>query len=78
MFGMNFMSSKLGRVLAVTALIGAASLHHPSDAAAETVTVGKVIPSQLEVPDQSDQVRGFETLRGTKGLVMLFSRSLAW
>lgn len=78
MFGMKLMSSKLGKALAITALIGAAGLYHPGDAMAETVAAGKVIPSQLEVPDQSDQVRGFENLRGTKGLVMLFSRSLAW
>ena len=78
MFGTRVLSSKLGKALAVTALIAAASLHHPGNAVAETVTAGKVIPHKLEVPDQSDQVRGFETLRGTKGLVMLFSRSLAW
>ncbi len=78
MFGMKLLSSKLGKALAVTALIGAASLYHPGDATAETVAAGKVIPNMLEVPDQSDQVRGFENLRGTKGLVMLFSRSLAW
>ena len=78
MFGTKVLSSRLGKALAVAVLIGAASLHHPGDAAAETVAAGKVIPSMLEVPDQSDQVRGFENLRGTKGLVMLFSRSLAW
>ncbi len=78
MFGTKVLSSRLGKALAVAVLIGAASLHHPGDAVAETVSVGKVIPHMLEVPDQSDQVRGFENLRGNKGLVMLFSRSLAW
>ncbi|MBT4907523.1 MAG: hypothetical protein HOK98_07555 [Rhodospirillaceae bacterium] len=78
MFGTRVLSSKLGRALAITALIAAASLHNPGSATAQNFAVGKVIPHMLEVPDQSDQVRGFETLRGTKGLVMLFSRSLAW
>jgi hypothetical protein len=32
----------------------------------------------LEVPDQNDQVRNFQGLTRTKGLIMLFSRSLAW
>ncbi|MEP4379507.1 MAG: hypothetical protein ABJ215_01880 [Alphaproteobacteria bacterium] len=78
MFGRKVLSSTLGRAFAVTALIAAVSLHNPGSAAAESVAAGKIIPHMLEVPDQSDQVRGFETLRGTKGLVMLFSRSLAW
>ena len=78
MFGKRFLSTRLGKALAITALIGAASLHNPGTAEAQNVAAGKIIPHMLEVPDQSDQVRGFETLRGTKGLVMLFSRSLAW
>lgn len=78
MFGTKVLSSRLGKVLVITSLIAAAGLQHPGSAAAETVAAGKAIPSMLEVPDQSDQVRGFENLRGTKGLVMLFSRSLAW
>ena len=57
MFGKRLLSTKLGKALAITALIGAASLHNPGTAEAQN---------------------GFETLRGTKGLVMLFSRSLAW
>ena len=66
------------KALAMSAMIGVAGLAHPGSATAETVTAGKVIPHMLAVPDQSDQVRGFENLRGNKGLVMLFSRSLAW
>lgn len=78
MLNMKLVSSKLGKALAITALIAAASLHNPGSAEAQTVAAGKIIPHMLEVPDQGDQVRGFENLRGTKGLVMLFSRSLAW
>ena len=72
------LSSKFGKALAVAALMAAASLHNPGSAEAQNIAAGKIIPHLLEVPDQSDQVRGFENLRGTKGLVMLFSRSLAW
>ncbi len=42
MFRTKLLSSRLGRVLAVTALLAAASLHHPGDAAAETIAAGKV------------------------------------
>ena len=40
--------------------------------------VGEVIPHQLEVPDQTNQVQSFVTLKKNKGLIMPFSRSLAW
>ena len=40
--------------------------------------VGEVIPHQLEVPDQTNQEQSFVTLKKNKGLIMLFSRSLAW
>lgn len=78
MFGTKLLSSKFGKALAVAALVAAASLHNPGSVEAQNVAAGKIIPHMLDVPDQSDQVRGFENLRGTKGLVMLFSRSLAW
>ena len=78
MFVSRLLSTKLGKALAITALIGAASLYSPGSATAQNVAAGKIIPHMLDVPDQNDQVRGFENLRGTKGLVMLFSRSLAW
>ncbi len=40
--------------------------------------VGEAIPHQLEVPDQTSQVQSFVTLKKNRGLIMLFSRSLAW
>ena len=40
--------------------------------------VGEPIPHQLEVPDQTNQVQSFVTLKKNRGLIMLFSRSLAW
>lgn len=59
-------------ILASTALIGSAQ------AADYGATVGEVIPHQLEVPDQANQVQSFVTLKKNRGLIMLFSRSLAW
>lgn len=81
MLGSKLLKTRAGRSLALAALAGILALQAPGHAMAqgtETVEVGKVIPHLLAVPDQTDQVQGFETLRGTKGLVMLFSRSLAW
>jgi hypothetical protein len=42
MFGTRVLSLKLGKALAIAALI------------AESVAAGKIIPHMLEVPDQSD------------------------
>jgi hypothetical protein len=78
MFGTKVLSTKLGRVLAITPLIAAASLPNPGSPTAQSVAAGKIIPHMLEVPDQNDQVRNFQGLTRTKGLIMLFSRSLAW
>ncbi len=40
--------------------------------------IGKPIPHNLEVRDQRGQARGFKTLTGKRGLLLLFSRSLDW
>ncbi len=40
--------------------------------------IGKPIPHSLEVPDQRGEARSFKTLTGTRGLLLLFSRSLDW
>lgn len=59
-------------VLASTAMFGSAQ------AADYGARVGEPIPHQLEVPDQTNQVQSFVTLKKNRGLIMLFSRSLAW
>ncbi len=77
----NHLMRRTARGLALAAIAGVLALQAPGHAVAqgtELAEVGKVIPHMLAVPDQTDQVRGFENMRGTKGLVMLFSRSLAW
>jgi hypothetical protein len=59
-------------VLASGALLGSAQAQDYG------ATVGEVITHQLEVPDQTNQVQSFVTLKKNRGLIMLFSRSLAW
>lgn len=81
MFGTRIFAAKVGRGLALAAVAGALVFQAPTPATAQGVDaeeVGKVIPHMLEVPDQSDQIRGFESLTRTKGLILLFSRSLQW
>jgi hypothetical protein len=46
--------------------------------ALEADSIGKAIPHNLAVLDQTDQVRNFKALTAKKGLILLFSRSLAW
>lgn len=48
------------------------------DAIRQGVTVGTAIPHQLEVPDQTNQVQSFVTLKKNRGLILIFSRSLSW
>lgn len=40
--------------------------------------VGATIPNQLDAPDQDGVQRNFRTLRGRKGLILMFSRSFDW
>ena len=48
------------------------------DAVREGVQVGTPLPHDLAVPDQSNQVQSFVTLKKNRGLILLFSRSLSW
>lgn len=48
------------------------------DAIRQGVAVGTAIPHQLEVPDQTNQVQSFVTLKKNRGLILIFSRSLSW
>ena len=49
-----------------------------ADAIREGVQVGPPLPHDLTVPDQSNQVQSFVTLKKTRGLILIFSRSLSW
>lgn len=48
------------------------------DAIRQGVAVGTSIPHQLDVPDQTNQVQSFVTLKKNRGLILIFSRSLSW
>ena len=49
-----------------------------ADAVREGVQVGTPLPHDLTVPDQSNQVQSFVTLKKNRGLILIFSRSLSW
>ncbi len=40
--------------------------------------IGAQIPSALAAIDQSGKKRSFDTIKGNKGLILVFSRSLHW
>lgn len=73
-------SRSIGRKAAALAFAGAiafsAGTAHAQDSYG--AKVGEPIPHQLAVPDQTNQVQSFVTLKKKRGLIMLFSRSLAW
>lgn len=48
------------------------------DAVRQGVQVGTPLPHDLEVPDQTNQVQSFVTLKKNRGLILIFSRSLSW
>lgn len=56
---------------------GAASAQ-VGDAVRAGVQVGTPLPHDLAVPDQSNQVQSFVTLKKNRGLILIFSRSLSW
>jgi hypothetical protein len=79
--GTGTMALKFPRTLAragLAAAIAAAATFGTAQAEDYGARVGEAIPHQLEVPDQTSQVQSFVTLKKNRGLIMLFSRSLAW
>lgn len=77
----HFLSSRsLGRKLAALAFFGAVVLGAGGTYAQDAygARIGEPIPYKLEVPDQNYQVQSFVILKKNRGLIMLFSRSLAW
>ncbi len=40
--------------------------------------VGTSIPHQLTAADQNNAIRSFSSLKGERGLIVLFSRSFEW
>lgn len=45
---------------------------------AHAAGIGDKLPHALNVADQSGAERSFDTLKGGKGLILLFTRSLDW
>jgi hypothetical protein len=75
----NFRRTGLFRLIGAAAFSAGLLLSAPHAALAlDAEAIGKPIPHQLEVPDQTDQVRNFKALTAKNGLILLFSRSLAW
>jgi len=62
----------------LAAAIAAAATFAKAQAEDYGARVGEAIPHQLEVPDQTNQVQSFVTLKKNRGLIMLFSRLQAW
>ena len=76
--------SHILRLLSVTSLVfalaapGMPAAAQGHDALSAGVPVGTPLPHNLKVPDQSNQVQSFVTLKKNRGLILIFSRSLSW
>ena len=70
--------SALALILLAGLLWPSAASSQVQDAVREGVQVGTPLPHDLAVPDQSNQVQSFVTLKKNRGLILLFSRSLSW
>jgi len=49
-----------------------------ADLLPQGIQVGAAIPHTLEAPDHTGARRDFQSLKGEKGLVLLFNRSVLW
>ena len=66
-------------ILAIAlALPAAPAAAQARDALSAGVPVGTPLPHNLKVPDQTNQVQSFVTLKKNRGLILIFSRSLSW
>lgn len=68
----------LGIALWVGILVSPLAYAQTGDAIRQGVQIGAPIPHQLNVPDQTNQVQSFVTLKKNRGLILIFSRSLSW
>jgi len=72
----RFLAAAAGALFVLSAgLAQGATAHDKLD---QGVRVGATIPHQLEAMDQTGTQRSFRTLRGKKGLILMFSRSFDW
>ena len=70
--------SALAAILLAGLLMPGAARAQVGDAVRAGVQVGTPLPHDLKVPDQSNQVQSFTTLKKNRGLILIFSRSLSW
>jgi hypothetical protein len=70
-------SKRVARVLAFSAITLAPMLASAQTKIATGPAVGEKIPA-FEAVDQSGRQQTFETLKGDKGLLLLFHRSADW
>lgn len=68
----------LAAILLAGLLMSGAAHAQVQDAVRAGVQVGAPLPHDLKVPDQSNQVQSFTTLKKNRGLILIFSRSLSW
>ena len=65
--------------LSLTFLIAAAGIANAvSDDLLEGKKVGAQMAMSLSLADQDGKTRSLESLKGSKGLILLFTRSLDW
>lgn len=66
----------LALLLALVPFAGAAAAPH--DLLAKGPRVGDAMPHDLSVADQTGALTDFDRLKGSRGMVLMFIRSLDW
>jgi hypothetical protein len=67
-------------VLAAAWFLGAPPLAAtgPFDELPVGLKTGEPVPKALQAVDQNGDLRNFDSLKGSRGLILLFTRSLDW
>jgi hypothetical protein len=77
-----FCMNALWRVAIVAALLSLPSSAQAAESAYDRLDkgpkVGSALPHSLSAMDQNGRAQDFASLKGTRGLILLFSRSLNW
>jgi len=77
-----FCARVLWRVAIVAGFLSLPLLAHAADSAYDKLDkgpkVGAALPHSLAAEDQNGRAQDFASLKGTRGLILLFSRSLNW
>ena len=73
---MTRLRSVAGALLGLFAIFVVSPLAHAG--ADPAAIIGKAIPHNMNLSDQTGAARTFATLKGGKGAILLFTRSLDW